>query len=163
MGRAGPALEVGTGARLLPALLLCCLLAAVCRALGGTGRGRARPAPTPPPTHPRTSPPALALAPRGDVGQHREAHYSRGIRQKLRKMALKHQWLVTQNVSINEMSTYTADYSESMSKSLFCVVAPGARRRAPAAACVAGRWLANSAPERCPMAERTRQSRPLPA
>jgi hypothetical protein len=125
-----------------------------------TPRAATHPSPCAPPAPPASSPR------RGDVGQHREAHYSRGIRQKLRKMALKQQWLVTQNVSINEMATYTADYSESMSKSLFCVVAPGARRgpaaHEPVIARPAGSSPAPAPPGMLHDTHRTHQARPPP-
>lgn len=66
---------------------------------------------------------------RGDVGQHREAHYSRGIRQRLRKMSTHHKWKELYNVSINDMSSFMNDYSDMMARSLFCLVAPGATPR----------------------------------
>jgi hypothetical protein len=73
---------------------------------------------------------------RGDVGQHREPHYSRGIRQRLRKMSQHHKWKELYNVSINDMSSFMNDYSDMMARSLFCLVAPGAHGLTGPATCL---------------------------
>jgi hypothetical protein len=67
----------------------------------------------------------VLAATRGDAGQHREAHYSRGIRQRLRKMSQHHKWKELYNVSINDMGSFMQDYSDMMARSLFCLVVPG--------------------------------------
>ncbi|KAG2450529.1 hypothetical protein HYH02_005030 [Chlamydomonas schloesseri] len=62
---------------------------------------------------------------KGDVGKHRLPHYSRGIRQKIYKMAMEQDWANTQKSLIGDGSNVHGDYSELLSRSLFCLVAPG--------------------------------------
>ncbi|KXZ54698.1 hypothetical protein GPECTOR_4g766 [Gonium pectorale] len=86
-----------------------------------------------PPDHFRDSP--LMAAPplerdlllyfRGDVGQARFEHYSRGIRQKLFLMAYKHDWATKYKIYIGTGDTLPGSYSEHMARSKFCLVAPG--------------------------------------
>lgn len=64
---------------------------------------------------------------RGDVGAHRLPHYSRGIRQKLHKLSVKHNWREKHRIFIGDRfgSELTGDYTELLRRSVFCLVLPG--------------------------------------
>ncbi|GIL93384.1 hypothetical protein Vretimale_17471 [Volvox reticuliferus] len=62
---------------------------------------------------------------RGDVGKHRNPNYSRGIRQKLYKLSVENQWADKYRIFIGEKYDIDGDYGQHLSRSLFCVVAPG--------------------------------------
>ena len=86
-----------------------------------------------PPQHYEKSP-ALGRAPlerdifcyfKGDVGKHREVHYSRGIRQTLFRLAHEQKWREKHNIVYGTGSEYPGDYGEQLSRSIFCLVLPG--------------------------------------
>ncbi|EFJ49814.1 acetylglucosaminyltransferase [Volvox carteri f. nagariensis] len=62
---------------------------------------------------------------RGDVGKHREPNYSRGIRQKLYKLAVDNEWAKKHRIFIGEQFEIQGSYGEHLSRSLFCAVVPG--------------------------------------
>lgn len=62
---------------------------------------------------------------RGDVGAGRKWPYSRRIRQKLHQLTHAHNWTERFSVKIGGAEDVPGDYSELLSTSLFCVVAPG--------------------------------------
>ncbi|GFR52399.1 hypothetical protein Agub_g14911 [Astrephomene gubernaculifera] len=62
---------------------------------------------------------------RGDIGAGRQNHYSRGIRQKLFKLAHDGDWATKHRIYIGTGETLPGDYSEHLSRSKFCLVAPG--------------------------------------
>ncbi|EFJ41258.1 hypothetical protein VOLCADRAFT_119761, partial [Volvox carteri f. nagariensis] len=61
---------------------------------------------------------------RGDVGKHRMAHYSRGVRQKLYKLSVENNWK-SKNVLIGGTHEVRGEYSDLLSRSQFCLVAAG--------------------------------------
>ncbi|KAK9858864.1 hypothetical protein WJX84_006175 [Apatococcus fuscideae] len=62
---------------------------------------------------------------RGDMGQHREAWYSRGIRQELHALALERFWFSRYNISLGGYDETDAPYSELLASAVFCLVLPG--------------------------------------
>ncbi|KAG2437024.1 hypothetical protein HYH02_011455 [Chlamydomonas schloesseri] len=62
---------------------------------------------------------------RGDTGPYRAHWYSRGIRQRLAKLAYKHNWADKYRIYIGEGWQISGSYSEHLARSTFCVVAPG--------------------------------------
>ncbi|GLI69588.1 hypothetical protein VaNZ11_014247 [Volvox africanus] len=62
---------------------------------------------------------------RGDVGKRRTILYSRGVRQKIYKLAKDNDWAVKYRVLIGDGSDVPGDYSDMLSRSLFCLVATG--------------------------------------
>ncbi|GFR40871.1 hypothetical protein Agub_g1522 [Astrephomene gubernaculifera] len=62
---------------------------------------------------------------RGDVGKGRLAMYSRGVRQKIYKMAKEGGWAAKYKFYIGDGSDVQGDYSDMLSRSTFCLVAAG--------------------------------------
>ncbi|KXZ53464.1 hypothetical protein GPECTOR_7g914 [Gonium pectorale] len=62
---------------------------------------------------------------RGDVGKRRSPLYSRGIRQTIYKLAKDNDWESIHSVLIGDSSDISGDYSDLLSRSLFCLVATG--------------------------------------
>ncbi|GLI69226.1 hypothetical protein VaNZ11_013715 [Volvox africanus] len=62
---------------------------------------------------------------RGDTGPWRAHWYSRGIRQRLAKLAFKHDWATKYRIYIGENWQISGSYSTHLARSKFCVVAPG--------------------------------------
>ncbi|KAG2493456.1 hypothetical protein HYH03_008273 [Edaphochlamys debaryana] len=62
---------------------------------------------------------------RGDVGKTRQPHYSRGIRQKLYKLATENHWAEKHRIFIGTKADVPGPYSEHLARSLFCPVMPG--------------------------------------
>eukprot|EP00798_Chlamydomonas_sp_ICE-L_P018362 gene18362-24833_t len=62
---------------------------------------------------------------RGDVGKKREVWYSRGIRQLYYSLSQVHSWKEIHHIFIGDESDIPGDYSEHLSRSKFCLVAPG--------------------------------------
>eukprot|EP00798_Chlamydomonas_sp_ICE-L_P007380 gene7380-504_t len=63
---------------------------------------------------------------RGDVGLQRKAQYSRGIRQKYYKLYMDEWRARYPNILIGaKTSTQSGDYSSHLSRSIFCLAAPG--------------------------------------
>ncbi|EFJ52271.1 acetylglucosaminyltransferase [Volvox carteri f. nagariensis] len=62
---------------------------------------------------------------RGDVGEGRRDHYSRGIRQKLFQFAHWGKWAEKYKIYIGTGETIGGSYSEHLARSKFCLVAPG--------------------------------------
>ncbi|GFR45050.1 hypothetical protein Agub_g6421 [Astrephomene gubernaculifera] len=86
-----------------------------------------------PPNH-FSSSPLLGSAPyerdillylRGDVGKYRQPNYSRGIRQKLYKLATDLDWATKHRIFIAEKYELQGSYGEHLARSIFCVVVPG--------------------------------------
>jgi hypothetical protein len=69
---------------------------------------------------------AAPLAAQGDMGEHREPHYSRGIRQRVYAAAQKHNWHERYRVMIGGYGDVHGTYSELLARSTFCLVMPGA-------------------------------------
>lgn len=61
----------------------------------------------------------------GDTGRHRLQWYSRGIRQRLAKLAAEGKWRERHKIYIGERHEVPGDYSELIRRSKFCLVAPG--------------------------------------
>ncbi|GFR42914.1 hypothetical protein Agub_g3913, partial [Astrephomene gubernaculifera] len=62
---------------------------------------------------------------RGDTGPWRAHWYSRGVRQRLAKLAYQNNWAEKYRIFIGEGWQISGSYSEHLARSLFCVVAPG--------------------------------------
>ncbi|BDA44351.1 probable glucuronosyltransferase [Coccomyxa sp. Obi] len=62
---------------------------------------------------------------RGDVGKARLPHYSRGIRQRLFRLAQEQKWAARHSILIGAREDIPGDYSELLSRAKFCLVAPG--------------------------------------
>ncbi|KXZ53465.1 hypothetical protein GPECTOR_7g915 [Gonium pectorale] len=62
---------------------------------------------------------------RGDVGKLRRPNYSRGIRQAIYKMAKEGGWKDKHQFYIGDGADVPGEYTEMLSRSLFCLVAPG--------------------------------------
>ncbi|KAG2488349.1 hypothetical protein HYH03_013039 [Edaphochlamys debaryana] len=62
---------------------------------------------------------------RGDIGKHRLPNYSRGIRQKLYKLAHENHWARKHRIFIGEQPEIHGSYGEHLARSLFCPVLPG--------------------------------------
>ncbi|KAG2444184.1 hypothetical protein HYH02_009122 [Chlamydomonas schloesseri] len=62
---------------------------------------------------------------RGDVGKKRSMLYSRGVRQKIYNMSITHNWREKYNVLVGDGEDVHGDYSDLLSRSLFCLVATG--------------------------------------
>ena len=63
---------------------------------------------------------------KGDVGQNRLPHYSRGVRQRLYKLSVENDWKGKHNVLIGGGDIGgDKSYSELLSRSKYCLVAPG--------------------------------------
>ncbi|KXZ48538.1 hypothetical protein GPECTOR_27g709 [Gonium pectorale] len=62
---------------------------------------------------------------RGDVGKHRQPHYSRGIRQKLYALHKANGWALRYGVYIGDKFELQGSYGEHLARSVFCVVVPG--------------------------------------
>ena len=71
---------------------------------------------------------------KGDMGQKREAHYSRGIRQRVYNASKEQGWKDKYNILVGGYEDAFGDYSEMLSRSRFCLVMPGAW------GCWWGRW-----------------------
>ncbi|MEW5305094.1 MAG: hypothetical protein WDW36_007657 [Sanguina aurantia] len=85
------------------------------------------------PGHFRTSP-LVGAAPRerkfllsfiGDMGTHRFPYYSRGIRQTLYTKGKEHKWREKYNIILGYPHEVDMSYSDALSQSTFCLVAPG--------------------------------------
>ncbi|MEW5310146.1 MAG: hypothetical protein WDW38_001973 [Sanguina aurantia] len=85
------------------------------------------------PGHFRTSP-LVGAAPRerkfllsfiGDMGTHRFPYYSRGIRQTLYTKGKEHKWKEKYNIILGYPHEVDMSYSDALSQSTFCLVAPG--------------------------------------
>jgi len=61
---------------------------------------------------------------KGDVGQNRLPHYSRGVRQRLHKLSVDNDWKGKHNVLIGGRDI-AGDYTDLLSRSKYCLVAPG--------------------------------------
>ena len=72
---------------------------------------------------------SLRPSPQGDVGLAREPHYSRGIRQAVHKLAMRHEWKEKHQIWIGSPHDSWPGYSSMLAKSRFCLVAPGERGR----------------------------------
>ncbi|MEW5318578.1 MAG: hypothetical protein WDW38_009791 [Sanguina aurantia] len=86
------------------------------------------------PPHHYSSSPLAGAAPvprttllsfKGDLGERRLPWYSRGIRQKLRKLAQEHGWEEKYRILILASGEGGASYSQLLASSKFCLVAPG--------------------------------------
>ncbi|PNH08796.1 putative beta-1,4-xylosyltransferase IRX10 [Tetrabaena socialis] len=62
---------------------------------------------------------------RGDVGKNRLPHYSRGVRQAIYKMAKEGDWATKHKVLVGDGGDFPGDYSDMLSRSIFCLVAAG--------------------------------------
>ncbi|KIZ06152.1 exostosin-like glycosyltransferase [Monoraphidium neglectum] len=62
---------------------------------------------------------------RGDVGKNRLKHYSRGIRQRLYKLALRHGWAEKYAIRIGDRADVPGDYSRHLATAKYCLVSPG--------------------------------------
>ncbi|GLC34055.1 hypothetical protein PLESTB_000832400 [Pleodorina starrii] len=62
---------------------------------------------------------------RGDVGLHRKKEYSRGVRQRLFKLAAEGDWFPRYRIAIGAGHMIPGSYSEHLARSKFCLVAPG--------------------------------------
>ncbi|KAL6758371.1 exostosin-like glycosyltransferase [Haematococcus lacustris] len=62
---------------------------------------------------------------RGDVGKHRLPNYSRGIRQAVYKLVQDNNLKEKYNILVGDGGDVPGSYSELLSRSLFCLVAPG--------------------------------------
>ncbi|GAX85342.1 hypothetical protein CEUSTIGMA_g12759.t1 [Chlamydomonas eustigma] len=61
---------------------------------------------------------------KGDAGENRKPNYSRGVRQRLHKLSKELDWKNKYNVLIGSREIQ-GDYSDLLSRSKFCLVAPG--------------------------------------
>lgn len=61
---------------------------------------------------------------KGDVGEKREPNYSRGVRQRLLKLSKDNDWKGKHNVIFGGREIEGA-YSDLLSRSKYCLVAPG--------------------------------------
>ena len=59
------------------------------------------------------------------MGEHREARYSRGIRQRVYAAAKQHNWHDRYRIMIGGYSDVQGTYSELLARSTFCLVMPG--------------------------------------
>eukprot|EP00798_Chlamydomonas_sp_ICE-L_P023547 gene23547-9071_t len=62
---------------------------------------------------------------KGNVGKHRLAHYSRGIRQRIHNLSIQNGWRKKHNVQVGAMEDVAEDYSKGLSRAKFALVAPG--------------------------------------
>ena len=62
---------------------------------------------------------------KGDAGERRLPNYSRGVRQRLHKLSKENDWKGKHNVLIGSREIQ-GDYSDLLSRSKYCLVAPGA-------------------------------------
>ncbi|KXZ53467.1 hypothetical protein GPECTOR_7g917 [Gonium pectorale] len=62
---------------------------------------------------------------RGDVGKHRMPNYSRGVRQKVYKLAKEGGWAEKYKFLIGDGQDVQGDYSDLYSRAVFCLVAGG--------------------------------------
>jgi hypothetical protein len=62
---------------------------------------------------------------RGDVGKHRLPHYSRGLRQRLHKLASDNDWRGRHKIFIGDGSEIPGDYSDLLAQSKYALVLPG--------------------------------------
>lgn len=62
---------------------------------------------------------------RGDFRKISEVGYSRGIRQKLRRLSMENDWLQRYNIKIGGSDEIPGDYSKLLAQSIFCLVVPG--------------------------------------
>ncbi|GIL47978.1 hypothetical protein Vafri_4701 [Volvox africanus] len=62
---------------------------------------------------------------RGDVGKNRMPMYSRGVRQKLYQLAIDNKWREKHNILVGDSRDIQGEYSDLLSRSLFCIVAAG--------------------------------------
>ncbi|GIL77473.1 hypothetical protein Vretimale_2966 [Volvox reticuliferus] len=62
---------------------------------------------------------------RGDVGKNRLPNYSRGVRQQIYKMAKEGGWAQKHRFYIGDGQDVPGDYSEMLTRAIFCLVAPG--------------------------------------
>ncbi|KAG2488357.1 hypothetical protein HYH03_013047 [Edaphochlamys debaryana] len=62
---------------------------------------------------------------RGDLGRRRAPSYSRGVRQKLDRLATEHRWAEQHRIFVGERGEVEGDYSEHLARSVFCAVVPG--------------------------------------
>ena len=90
---------------------------------------------------------------KGDVGEHRFPHYSRGIRQKLHHLAKEHDWLSQHRIHITSRShTHELGYTQMLSSAVFCLVLPGERGPSSQLCCAAAGISALSAGQLQPCA-----------
>jgi hypothetical protein len=68
---------------------------------------------------------AILLFFRGDFRGPESPHYSRGIRQKLRRLAADGAWGQKYNISIGTREDVPGPYDVLLMRSTFCLVAPG--------------------------------------
>jgi hypothetical protein len=62
---------------------------------------------------------------KGDMGQHREARYSRGIRQRVYNMSREQHWREKHRIIIGGYDDVKQEYGELLARSVFCLVMPG--------------------------------------
>ncbi|GIL74998.1 hypothetical protein Vretifemale_4847 [Volvox reticuliferus] len=72
-----------------------------------------------------TKPRDIFLFFRGDVGKRRMPMYSRGVRQKLYQLAVDNKWREKHNILVGDTRDIHGEYSDLLSRSLFCIVAAG--------------------------------------
>ena len=59
------------------------------------------------------------------MGKHRLPNYSRGVRQRLYKLSVDNKWREKHNVQIGDGRDIQGEYTQLLSRSKFCLVAPG--------------------------------------
>ncbi len=59
------------------------------------------------------------------MGEHRLPWYSRGIRQRLHRLAKEQDWKSRHSIWIGTGAELQGSYSELLARSLFCLVLPG--------------------------------------
>ena len=65
---------------------------------------------------------------RGDMGRHRLPNYSRGLRQRLHRLAHEQDWAGQHAIHIASRDLeHNLSYTQALSSSVFCLVLPGAR------------------------------------
>mmetsp|Transcript_19563 Transcript_19563/g.42445 ORF Transcript_19563/g.42445 Transcript_19563/m.42445 type:complete len:788 (+) Transcript_19563:181-2544(+) len=62
---------------------------------------------------------------KGDVGRRRMPNYSRGVRQTLHRLSIEKGWREKHNVVIGDSQDVHGDYTDLLSRSKYCLVAPG--------------------------------------
>lgn len=62
---------------------------------------------------------------RGDFRDEHSPEYSRGLRQKLRRLAREHAWAARYGIYIGDRSEIDGSYESLFTQSIFCLVLPG--------------------------------------